>query len=244
MLLLLNKPFGVICQFTAQDGHTTLKEFVKVPNVYPAGRLDTDSEGLLVLTDDGRLQNQISHPMHKKPKTYVVQVEGTPSDASLKKLRAGVLLGDETTLPCQAEIIDEPSWLWERHPPIRYRASIPTHWLQITLTEGKNRQVRRMTAAVGLPTLRLIRTHVAGYSLFDDGLLMLGDVRVVDATPAPPSPARSAPVNHRRGSYQPNFVSKKSGSMPTNIRSARVGAASQASRDRRNSANAIRKKSS
>ena len=242
MLLLLNKPYGVICQFTKHETHPTLKEYVKVPHVYPAGRLDTDSEGLLVLTDDGRMQNQISHPMHKKPKTYVVQVEGSPSDAALKSLRAGVKLGDEVTLPCHAEIIDEPKWLWERNPPIRYRASIPTHWLEITLTEGKNRQVRRMTAAVGLPTLRLIRTQVGGYSLFEGGTLGLGDTRMIDATPCPPSPARTAPMKPRRTGYQPDFVGKKSGVLPTNVRKARVGAASQANRSARATASVSRKK--
>lgn len=243
MLLLLNKPYGVICQFSPHETHPTLKTYVDTPSVYPAGRLDTDSEGLLVLTDDGRMQNQISHPMHKKPKTYVVQVEGSPSDAACKQLRAGVMLGDETTLPCQAEIIDEPSWLWARNPPIRERLNVPTHWLQITLKEGKNRQVRRMTAAVGLPTLRLIRTQIGDYNLLEGGVLALGKTRWVDTTPCPPSPARTSPAPRRgangvkgtgqRGDFQPSFQGKKSGTMPTNIRSGRVGAASQAKRSAR-----------
>ncbi len=166
MLLLLNKPFGVICQFSAHEQHASLADHVHVPHVYPAGRLDTDSEGLVLLTDDGRLQHQISHPMHKKPKIYCVQVEGAPSEAACEQLRHGVVLNDGLTQPCDVQIIDEPDWLWARNPPIRERKNIPTHWLQITLTEGRNRQVRRMTAAVGLPTLRLIRTHIGDYSLW------------------------------------------------------------------------------
>jgi len=166
MLLLLNKPFGVICQFSPHEQHASLADHVRIPNVYPAGRLDTDSEGLVLLTDDGRLQHQISHPMHKKPKIYCVQVEGAPSEAACEQLRRGVELNDGLTQPCGVQIIGEPEWLWVRNPPIRERKSIPTHWLQITLTEGRNRQVRRMTAAVGLPTLRLIRTHIGDYSLW------------------------------------------------------------------------------
>jgi 23S rRNA pseudouridine2457 synthase len=195
MLILLNKPYGVISQFSAHDKHPSLAKYVAVPNVYPAGRLDTDSEGLLLLTDDGRLQNTISHPLHKKPKTYVVQVEGTPSDAACAQLRLGIELGDETTLPCEAKIIDEPEWLWARNPPIRHRLNSPTHWLEITLSEGKNRQVRRMTAAVGLPTLRLIRTHIGDYSLWPaaDVLLQPGAMHWVSKEPSPPSLTRSTP---------------------------------------------------
>lgn len=202
MLLLINKPYGVICQFSKHEKHPTLAEYVKVPNVYPAGRLDTDSEGLLLLTDDGRLQNTISHPLHKKPKTYLVQVEGNPSDAACVALRKGVLLDDEMTLPCEAAIVTEPDWLWPRTPPIRSRASIPTHWLEITLTEGKNRQIRRMTAAVGLPTLRLIRTQIGDYSLWQSGLLLNnGQVLMLDDTPAPPSLTRRSTPDELKERY-------------------------------------------
>lgn len=166
MILLLNKPYGVICQFSPHNLHASLADYVKMPDAYPAGRLDTDSEGLVLLTDDGRLQHRLAHPKHKQPKTYCVQVEGTPSATALQQLRQGVLLKDGMTAPCTATLIDEPTWLWARTPPIRERKAIPTHWLSITLTEGRNRQVRRMTAAVGLPTLRLIRTHIGAYSLW------------------------------------------------------------------------------
>lgn len=188
MLLLLNKPFGVICQFSPHDQHESLANYVNIPHVYPAGRLDTDSEGLVLLTDDGRLQHQISHPMHKKAKIYCVQVEGAPSEQACEQLRRGVMLNDGPTQPCQVELIPEPEWLWPRQPPIRERKNIPTHWLQIALTEGRNRQVRRMTAAVGLPTLRLIRTHIGDYSLWshvDDSThpLALGQWIWLDQTP-------------------------------------------------------------
>ena len=188
MLLLLNKPFGVICQFSPHEQHASLADFVSIPKVYPAGRLDTDSEGLVLLTDDGRLQHQISHPDHKKPKIYCVQVEGAPSESACEQLRRGVMLNDGLTLPCEVEIISEPEWLWPRQPPIRERKNIPTHWLQITLTEGRNRQVRRMTAAVGLPTLRLIRTHIGDYSLWshtpEQQTLALGAWVWVDQNPS------------------------------------------------------------
>ncbi len=166
-IVLLNKPYGVLCQFTSADGRATLKDYVPVPGVYAAGRLDADSEGLVVLTDDGALQARISHPRHKLAKTYWAQVEGVPDEAALKKLRAGVDLGDFVTKPCQARLIDEPKDLWPRDPPIRYRAAIPTSWVELVLTEGKNRQVRRMTAKVGFPTLRLIRRAVGSWTLAD-----------------------------------------------------------------------------
>lgn len=165
-LLLLNKPFQVLTQFTDDQGRKTLGDFVKVPGVYPAGRLDYDSEGLLLLTSDGRLQARISNPRHKQPKTYLVQVEGTPSQEQLQKLRQGVILKDGPTLPAEARAIDPPD-LWERNPPVRFRKTVPTHWLELTICEGRNRQVRRMTAAVGLPTLRLIRTRIGPWSLGD-----------------------------------------------------------------------------
>ena len=164
-LILFNKPFQVLCQFSPQDGKATLADHLDIPNIYPAGRLDYDSEGLMLLTDDGKLQHAIAHPDHKEAKVYLVQVDGVPDAASLAKLQAPLDLGDFTTLPCHAVRIAEPEWLWPRHPPIRQRADQPTSWLAITLQEGKNRQVRRMTAAVGLPTLRLIRTAIGGISL-------------------------------------------------------------------------------
>ena len=165
MLIALNKPFGVISKFSPAPGLRTLADYVPVRNVYPAGRLDTDSEGLLLLTDDGALQARIANPRHKLPKTYWAQVEGEPTDAALAALRAGVDLGDFVTQPAGARRIDEPLGLWARDPPNRYRAKIPTAWLELTLREGKNRQVRRMTARVGFPTLRLIRAAIGTVSV-------------------------------------------------------------------------------
>lgn len=170
-LILFNKPFQVLCQFSPQDGKATLADHLAIPNIYPAGRLDYDSEGLMLLTDDGKLQHAIAHPDHKEAKVYLVQVDGVPDAASLARLQAPIDLGDFTTLPCQAVRIAEPEWLWPRNPPIRQRAEQPTSWLAITLQEGKNRQVRRMTAAVGLPTLRLLRTAIGGISLAPHPLL-------------------------------------------------------------------------
>jgi 23S rRNA pseudouridine2457 synthase len=166
-ILLFNKPYGVNSTFTSRDGLRTLAEFVDVPGVYAAGRLDKNSEGLLVLTDDGALQNQISSPKHKIPKTYWAQVEGSPSDSSIAKLSDGVELKDGWTRPAEVRRISEPE-VWPRTPPIRERKAIPTAWLEIRIQEGRNRQVRRMTAAVGLPTLRLIRYSVGEWTL--DGL--------------------------------------------------------------------------
>ena len=160
MLIAFNKPFGVICKFRPETGRRTLADFIAVPNVYPAGRLDTDSEGLLLLTDDGALQTRIAEPRHKLPKIYWAQVEGAPTDDALAALRKGVNLGDFTTQTAGARLIDEPANLWPRDPPIRHRAKIPTAWLALTLHEGKNRQVRRMTARVGFPTLRLVRARI------------------------------------------------------------------------------------
>lgn len=167
MLIALNKPFGVICKFSPEPGKPTLADFVKIPDVYPAGRLDTDSEGLLLLTDDGALQTRISDPAHKLPKTYWAQVEGEPTEDALAALRKGVQLNDFFTKPADARRIDEPENLWPRDPPIRYRAKIPTAWLELTLREGKNRQVRRMTAHVGFPTLRLVRAAIGRVSVKD-----------------------------------------------------------------------------
>jgi 23S rRNA pseudouridine2457 synthase len=164
-LILFNKPFDVMCQFSAHPTRPTLADHIDLPGIYPAGRLDADSEGLLLLTDDGKLQHRISHPASKQPKTYIAQVEGVPNEESLSRLRRPLNLGDFTTQPCEAAHIEAPAWLWERNPPIRLRTNVPTSWLAIKLTEGKNRQVRRMTAAVGLPTLRLIRISIGPFSL-------------------------------------------------------------------------------
>ena len=164
-VILLNKPFGVICQFSPSGGKRTLKDFVAVPRVYPAGRLDTDSEGLTVLTDDGALQARIADPRHRLEKGYWAQVEGVPSAQALERLRGGVELNDGATLPASIRVVESPDGLWERDPPIRVRRNIPTAWLEIGLREGRNRQVRRMTAAVGLPTLRLVRFRVGPWTL-------------------------------------------------------------------------------
>ena len=180
MLILFNKPYGVLCQFTdrSEPPKRTLAEFIRIPDVYPAGRLDFDSEGLVVLTDDGALAHRLTDPRHKLAKTYLVQVEGTADASSLNRLRAGVDLNDGRTLPAEVEALDAaPNWLWPRDPPIRFRKSIPDAWLRLTIREGRNRQGRRMTAAVGLPTLRLIRVRVGDQEL---GRLAPGQSRVVD----------------------------------------------------------------
>jgi 23S rRNA pseudouridine2457 synthase len=166
-VVLLNKPFDVLCQFTDAQGRRTLADFVPIPGVYPAGRLDRDSEGLVVLTDDGGLQHRLSHPKFGKKKGYYVQVEGTPTEEALARLRRGVLIQGAQTLPCEARVIPDPL-LWARDPPIRFRKTVPDAWLELWIGEGMNRQVRRMTAAVGLPTLRLVRFAVGPYAL--DGL--------------------------------------------------------------------------
>lgn len=166
VLIALNKPFDVLCQFTDPLGRATLADYVRVPEVYAAGRLDRDSEGLLLLTDDGRLAQRITDPRHALPKTYWAQVEGAPDPEALTRLRRGVLLSDGPTRPAEVSAMDgEPAGLWPRTPPIRFRAQIPTHWLQLTIREGRNRQVRRMTATVGLPTLRLIRAAIGPIDL-------------------------------------------------------------------------------
>jgi 23S rRNA pseudouridine2457 synthase len=160
VLIAFNKPFGVACKFSPEPGRKTLADYIEARDVYPAGRLDTDSEGLVLLTDDGVLQARIAEPKHDMAKVYWAQVEGAPSPTALDELRKGVRLGDFTTQPAIANLIGEPRELWPREPPIRYRAKIPTAWIELTIREGKNRQVRRMTAKVGCPTLRLVRASI------------------------------------------------------------------------------------
>ena len=169
MIILFNKPYGVLCQFRPVAGKLTLKDFIAQPDVYAAGRLDADSEGLLILTDDGAEQHRITDPRHKLPKIYYVQVEGEPDEAALVSLRQGVTLNDGLTLPAEVSRVEVPQWLWPRDPPVRVRKNIPTAWITLTIREGKNRQVRRMTAAVGYPTLRLIRYRIGDWTL--DGLV-------------------------------------------------------------------------
>jgi 23S rRNA pseudouridine2457 synthase len=168
VLIALNKPYLVQCKFTDDQGRPTLAQLGLPPRVYVAGRLDHDSEGLLLLTDDGKLNQRLTDPRWKAPKTYLVQIEGLVTDDALAKLCAGVMLRDGRTLPAEARGVDPPEWLWPRTPPIRFRKTVPDAWLELVIREGKNRQVRRMTAAVGLPTLRLVRTRIGPYAL--DGL--------------------------------------------------------------------------
>ena len=176
-LFAFNKPYGVVCQFSPHETRPTLAAFIRVPGIYAAGRLDWDSEGLLLLTDDGRLQHRIADPAHKLEKTYWVQVEGEPDDVAIKRLNKPLDVGEFVTRPAVAKRIAEPAALWTREPPIRYRAAIPTAWLSLTIAEGRNRQVRRMTAAVGHPTLRLIRARIGPWALGD---LAPGELREVD----------------------------------------------------------------
>ena len=202
-LILLNKPYGVLSQFTdertAKAPRPTLAEYVGDKNVYAAGRLDQDSEGLLLLTDNGALQHQISHPQKKQAKTYWVQVEGDIKEASLQQLRQGVELKDGLTKPAQAQLIEEPK-VWPRNPPVRERKLIPTSWLELTITEGKNRQVRRMTAAVGFPTLRLIRAQIGDWTLAD---LQPGQSHCIDVE-APPARVKSNTRPSQHKSYKPH----------------------------------------
>jgi len=204
-LILLNKPFHVLPQFTSSDGRRCLRDLVPIRGVYPAGRLDYDSEGLMVLTDFGPWQARISQPGAPFQKRYFAQVEGEASEAALQPLRSGVELADGPTRPAGARVVDEPAWLWPRDPPIRHRRSIPTTWIELTLSEGRNRQVRRMTAAVGLPTLRLIRAAVGPWSI--EGLAP-GDWRVV-----PPPEAESVLSDARlsRSARDPRSASRARG---------------------------------
>ena len=181
MLILFNKPFGVLCQFTDREGRPTLADHIGQKDVYAAGRLDRDSEGLLLLTDDGPLAHRITDPRHRQAKTYLVQIEGQADDSALDALRKGVLLRDGPTLPAHVRSLDAaPDWLWPRDPPVRFRKSVPTAWIELSIQEGRNRQVRRMTAAVGLPTLRLIRLRVGMHEL---GSLQPGEHRVLQESP-------------------------------------------------------------
>lgn len=196
-LILFNKPYGVLCQFTDPDGRPTLADYIKIPDVYAAGRLDYDSEGLLLLTDNGRLQHQIAHPTSKQPKVYWAQVEGEVTTEALYMLRYGVDLKDGRTAPAQARVIPEPQ-IWARTPPIRERKSVPTTWIELTITEGRNRQVRRMTAAVGHPTLRLIRRSIGKWHLED---LQPGEQRALTLNTPPDRPqARPVPRGRKAAS--------------------------------------------
>ena len=194
-LLLFNKPFQVLTQFTSTDGKATLKDFVDAPGLYPAGRLDYDSEGLVLLTDWDALQTRLADPRWKVSKTYYVQVEGAATDSQLEPLRRGVQLNDGLTLPAEAALLDEPDWLWPRNPPIRERKAIPTSWISLTIREGRNRQVRRMTASVGLPTLRLIRWAAGPWTLAG---LAPGESRRVDQAEVRGFMESGKPRNHRR----------------------------------------------
>ncbi|UTW13210.1 pseudouridine synthase [Marinobacterium rhizophilum] len=223
-LILFNKPFQVLTQFTDDQGRKTLADYIRQKDVYAAGRLDYDSEGLLLLTDDGALQHQLSHPRHKMEKTYLAQVEGDVSETALVALRRGVELKDGMTAPAKAERIEDPA-LWPRNPPIRQRAQIPTSWIRLSITEGKNRQVRRMTAAVGFPTLRLIRIAIGPWSL--DGLAPGQSRSVTAPKPAAGAGARSAPARNA------GAIQRLPGARPDNSRRKSTGATARKKPGRR-----------
>ncbi|SOY50287.1 pseudouridine synthase [Cupriavidus taiwanensis] len=204
ILIALNKPFGTMSQFSEHPTRPTLASCVSIPGVYPAGRLDADSEGLLLLTDDGALQARIADPRHKLEKTYLAQVEGIPDAKALARLRAGVDLGDFVTRPAKVRVIEVPEWLWPRYPPVRFRAAIPTAWLELKIREGKNRQVRRMTAAAGFPTLRLVRVGIGALDLRALGLAPGESCEV----PLAESGIALAPASKRAGPAARTHVSK------------------------------------
>lgn len=217
-LVLFNKPFNVLSQFKADGDRVTLAAFIKIPEVYPAGRLDFDSEGLMLLTDSGPLQHRIAHPDKKLPKTYWVQVEGQPTAEDIEQLAKGVTLKDGPTKPATARLISEPQGLWARTPPIRERANIPTQWIELSITEGRNRQVRRMTAAIGYPTLRLIRAKIGEWSLDQ---LQPGDNQLLEVESPEPTKKpfkhggrrktyNSGPSNRNGAPNQRNSINKNS----------------------------------
>jgi len=208
-IILFNKPWGVLSQFTDKESRPTLSSYIKLPGFYPAGRLDHDSEGLLLLTDDGQMQHAIAHPSNKMEKTYWVQVEGAPTSYALSKLSQGVELNDGMTLPARVRLIPAPR-IWARETPIRERKNIPTQWLEISITEGRNRQVRRMTAAVGHPTLRLVRVRIGNWTLEDiePGKYQIETINL----PKPPAGARPAPSGARK---RPNNAARQPGKPKT-----------------------------